>query len=541
MTLPLSTFLRRLVLAISAFIGAAGASDAQQLPYEDPEPPSSGSAREEGILGDTRGEIPRELRRRRRPRTDFDTPVPRPIFFPPHPPPLGVLIIPSTTTDADDPAPEELKWYVGELFYPALSTRLDEANLGDEHTDLLDGYQVTKNALVAELRDNVYPQLKLDVDTAQRQIEAFARRQTPQVVELERVGEQLRAEIPSGGPFGNNSGDWFRRRYWKLGRGELNRPREDNEFLESQVIRASAFYQEGLSLQQRLLLREVAIELEAGLFREAAVDREDERFMFFSPFSARIPVLINLPADLAALMEQFVDDKDALKTELRDRIYELDGVLFASHRESALGELADRHAGRIAALERLAEEIRIRLRAQPQYRWPERPAPLSMALAEAIEAYQRERAALKFGLERRVYYDLEEADAARWDRNNEDRRAWQARRAQVMQAASGNYRQENEERFEALELNLERLHRAVVDFQGPALSGAAGGPDSFLTNFLAIRRQQEGYFDYVVAALQPGLSMPQRRMLFSAAVEKLSLPLPGREYQPISVPKTIIR
>lgn len=532
-------FPRRVALVILAVVCVAGTSA-----QEAEEAPSRGVQNDE-LFGELPGQLPGQRlsgsRRGRRRQSELDEPIPRPIFFPPHPPPLGVLIIPSTSTDADDPAPEELRLYVGELFYPALSTRLDEGDLREEHRDLLDDYRLKKNVLVAELQDYVYPQLKLDIDTAQRQIEGFARRQTPRVMELEAIGERLRAEIPAGTPFGNNSGDWFRRRFWKLGRSELNRPREDNEFLESQVIRASAFYQGGLSLQQRLLLREVAIEMEAGLFRVAEAEPDDDKYIFFSPFSARIPALQNLPEELDRLMEQFLDDKDALKTELRDRIYELDSVMFASQREAALAELADRHASRIAALERLAEEIRIRLRAQPQYKWPERPAPMPVALVDSIEAYQRERNALKYGLERRLFYDLQEAEAMRWDPNREERRAWRARREQVVQTASRNYRQENEKRFEALEQNLEELHRAVVEFQGPALSGAAGGPDSFLTNFLAIRRQQEGYYDYVVAALQPGLSVPQRRMLFSAAVEKLSLPLPGREFQPISVPKTIIR
>lgn len=528
--------LHRVFRAVS--VGCCGV--ALELPVAaqsiDSPPPSGVEVRNDELFG----ELPDE-RRRRRSLADFDSPVPRPIYFPPNPPPLGVLIIPSTKSDADDPPPEELKLYVGELFYPALSTRLEERELKDEHRDLLDDYRLRKNALVAELQDHVYPQLKLDVDTAQREIESFARYQTPRVVELEAMAERLRAEIPAGGAFGNNSGNWFRRRFWKLGRGELNRPREDNEFLESQVMRAAAFYHAGLSIQQRLLLREIAIEMEEGLFRIDPNSARDDKFMFFSPFSARIPVLEGLPDGLAALFEQFRDDKDALKEELRDTIYRLDGEMFASARNEGLALLADRQESRIAALERLAEEIRIRLRGESRYRWPERPKPLPLALAEDIEAYQREKTALQLGLERRMFYDLQAAEAMRWDPNREERRAWRARRELIIREASRAYRQENEKRFEKLDQTLEQLHREVVDFHGPSLSGAAGGPDAFLTNFLAFRRQQEGYFDYVVAALQPGLSLPQRRVLFSAAVEKLGLPLPGREYQAISVPKTIIR
>ena len=42
----------------------------------------------------------------------------------------------------------------------------------------------------------------------------------------------------------------------------------------------------------------------------------------------------------------------------------------------------------------------------------------------------------------------------------------------------------------------------------------------------------QNYGEYQTAVFQPGLSPEQRRLLFDAAIEKLSLPLPGGERIP---------
>ena len=56
--------------------------------------------------------------------------------------------------------------------------------------------------------------------------------------------------------------------------------------------------------------------------------------------------------------------------------------------------------------------------------------------------------------------------------------------------------------------------------------------DDLLKDFEDARQRQElwdRYRDYQTAALMPGLSPEQRRMLYDAAVEELALPLPAGE------------
>ena len=47
------------------------------------------------------------------------------------------------------------------------------------------------------------------------------------------------------------------------------------------------------------------------------------------------------------------------------------------------------------------------------------------------------------------------------------------------------------------------------------------------------RETQDVYREYRLALFQPGLSPEQRRLLFDRVVEKLELPLPRGELQPV--------
>jgi hypothetical protein len=58
--------------------------------------------------------------------------------------------------------------------------------------------------------------------------------------------------------------------------------------------------------------------------------------------------------------------------------------------------------------------------------------------------------------------------------------------------------------------------------------------------FLQRYREENAYYEYGIAAFEPGLSLPQRRLLFAGAVARLRLPLAGTEKQPVAAPRTII-
>ena len=63
-------------------------------------------------------------------------------------------------------------------------------------------------------------------------------------------------------------------------------------------MRASAFYQAGLAPAQRLLLREIAIEVTSGA-DDAAAASARQPYLFFSPALARVILPADVPAEIA--------------------------------------------------------------------------------------------------------------------------------------------------------------------------------------------------------------------------------------------------
>jgi hypothetical protein len=88
------------------------------------------------------------------------------------------------------------------------------------------------------------------------------------------------------------------------------------------------------------------------------------------------------------------------------------------------------------------------------------------------------------------------------------------------------------------ELNREQagIREALAEyFRNSNQSTGHKSINDLLKEFETAREKQEiwdKYRDYQTAVLMPGLSPEQRRLLFEAGVEKLSLPLPGGEIVP---------
>jgi hypothetical protein len=395
--------------------------------------------------------------------------------------------------------------------------------------------------LVNELLNELVTGQASGAATRERQLREFAQGQTPRIAALENEAEALRqALVAVDGLFGSDA-DWNANREWKLGALPASAMRagprllklpsldESTEFL---VIRAAAYFQNGLGIEQRGLLREIALTQWENMQTRQSPRQpgvRDSLAVFLSPETARLSLAPDLPPDLRAKIGAYSGDKDALKRELRDAIVELDKVSDAK-RTKALHELSERQWPRLVALEKQAEEIRRGLAALPSPPLPALPPALPAGLKERIESYVRDRTALEeehLQFQRAAFERLRQSSPGR---------------SVVTLRDDGSFRMENAARYEALAENLKSISRDLTAFAATQVDPATGNPmdprtllrqiDASDRAFDRIGLEGAVYHDYRTAMLEPGLSPEQRRLLFSRAVVELAQPLPGGSQMP---------
>lgn len=472
-----------------------------------------------------------------------------PIFFPPTPPPIGAPPPPKRSPVDRTAAPKDLASHLYEPFYAPLSTRLYSKDLSKKLLTRLENYRTKRSALQAELQQKL-ASLK-DASSAERaaQLEAFAREQTPRIVELETTAEQLRSDLLHGGLVGfiSGTGDWNETRQWRLGGSQTPEARTKTLMYEFLVMRAAVFYQEGLSPAQRRLLREVAMELQVEAFKPAVKEtslKGEEKWLYFSPETARIHIPTDVPEELEAKITLYQNEKNRLKTELRDKIYQLDNSS-DSKRTQALKQLAEQQATAIASLDLLADDIRVGLAALPKPPGPSTGPAFPPELSNRINSYRKEKQALQKNIQTRLEEIRAElapqSKAVRPKSSDSDLNYQLEGSSRVpsgnldkMRDAVNQLNKENAQRFAQLDREKESIRSAVAAFAA-AHRTAEGAPSvaSLLSAFLTALREEESwqpYMDYQTAVYQPGLSPEQRRLFFEIALEKLALPLPEGEF-----------
>ena len=443
-------------------------------------------------------------------------------FFPPDPPPLGAelrLFLPAVT---GMPAPPELAAYANELFYPVLSTRLAAEDLPRRLQLGLAAYRAAKTELQNELRSRIAQLKDADAADQQRELAALARAQAPRIAELDTTAARFRTDLLRSGMYGAlaGRGDWNDGRTWHLTSKPDEKPARDPLQMEFEVVRAAAYYQDGLSSAQRRLLREIAMELQMEIRRstDPAQPTEGAAPIFFSPETARIRVPADLPAELAGQVAAFVAERKGLKAELREAIRNYDGAT-ASERTRVLQQLAAKQEPRIAALEERAEDIRRGLASIPDLPGPPAPPRLPADLAARISAYRGHKLDLLKALHAVVAPPAPAAPPRQ--------------RAMPAQEEVAVFNREHAAQFAELKTEKDGIREALAQYmRGDHAPRDRKSIDGLLEEFENARQRQEvweKYRDYQVAVLMPGLSPEQRRLLFDAAVEKLALPLPGGE------------
>ena len=444
-----------------------------------------------------------------------------PVFFPPLPPPLGMAPSFAERRVLQPNAREELAEFVNEPFYAPLSARLASreagAQLDGEQERRLESFRANKTALQTELKARLYTLRESDPAARRQALEAFAREQTPQLIELERTAEDLRSELARA----TDAGNAFRP-------GNLARSGSSPaEGLAdpTALLRWAVFYSPGLSSAQRRLVREILIELGDPAPEPGPAGR-GAGWMFFSPETARVSLPSPLPADVADKIAEYETTKNALKRELRNALGAPDLPAAPVNRAQVLQTLARSQAPRIAATEALAEEIRRGLQGsiRDSLGVPRLP-PLPANLEERIDAYRKNKLDLQKELLAQVH-GIAGREAGAGTPAGQDR----------LRQTIAAFTRDHAARYAALEKEKEGIRAELARLGGDRTAETAPGPaaDGLIKNFTDSFQQYERwrlYYEYRIAVFEPGLSPEQRRLLFDAGIEKLALPLPGGTLQ----------
>ncbi|MEO6244299.1 MAG: hypothetical protein ABIQ12_02585 [Opitutaceae bacterium] len=476
--------------------------------------------------------------------TGFVRQNPLPIFFPPNPPPLGRMFTRATGAPAGRfPPPAELAAYIGDPFYPQLSTRLFTKSLAPKLSTQLDTYRNRKLALLGELRGELDLLRDAPPEARQTALAELARRQAPKLAELEQAAEDLRRDLISG------ETHWSALREWKL--GDSSR-RGFSPFEIAQVMRGYAFYQPGLGAAQRRLLREIFLELTAAA-NSTANAAAAQPYLFFSPEPARVLLPDDMPADVAAKVAAYQTKKSQLKKELYDAVTAEDGRKLGWLRPSGMKPLAEQQAKAIEEVETLAEEIRRGLAQLAEPTAIGERSPLSASLQHRVTKLLADYASLQKEASTRVEEILAEARGLPMQatyRFEGDGLRFLIGPARAGRGGRGGVSPETVEQIAAVRARVS----AVADDYGRQVADLINEKDAIRTEIartlgttraaviddaltvatrVAMARETDAlYHDYKIAVFQPGLSPAQRRLLFDSVVERLDLPLPRAELQP---------
>lgn len=470
-------------------------------------------------------------------------PEPVTVFFPPPPPPHGRTIVRNPAR-----APAELAAHVNELFYPALATHLDTGNIRDGLRGRLDRYRTAKLALQHELRAELDRLRDAEPATRTSELTTLNRRQTPKLVELEAAAEQLRRDLTIG------RRTWGALREWHLGNDD---PRGYAPGEVAEVMRAAAYVSDDLSLDQRGLLREIAIELETPA-DSAANASKAQPYLFFLSSPARALLPEDVSAGVAARLAAYQTKKSALKKELYDAVYAQDGAKLSFLRHP-LKPLAEKQAARFAELETLAEEIRRGLDpsvvSPPLIGRSPLPPILQARLDRAVAGFlaaQREAAAridTVVGAARevrmtsdyrfesgRLTFAVRPIPDIRESRRGVERvfTPEHTRRVDAVRAELAGVAEAYALRLAEFVRDREAIRTEAVGALGATQADQVEPALVAALSPAAVRDTADLYREYRLAIFQPGLSPEQRRLLFDGAIERLQLPLPGGKRQPMS-------
>lgn len=441
-------------------------------------------------------------------------------FIPPFLPVMLEPVSAGTAPDASPDYPAKQAACAGDTYFMAYTSLLRQNAWSDQRAQRVEAALAARRKLLEELRATLAQAAALPADKGLALLAGLARTQSPALQALEAEEESIRLDLTTRAAF---------------------RPYEDGIRLPvtasagpklppvAIVLLFAVQFDPGLTADQRELLQGVVQELGESAGTAAP------SFSFW-PARARLPLPPNLPAELLLRLQRIQQLKQQLTAELAD-------VLNRKRDESraaALSALAARQAPTFAALATLADELRPQLAAF--YAPP--PAPAADAPPALLQ--QVERAfARKAALEHRVNADLGELRRLLPDDQFELVRRDQTQvivhtpgkpsdksRALTkadLRALRDWLKKTNDELAAhtlALTKESQALQSALRDYRDrilPAPRQDLGQIAAALVQTVTARENERLYRDYRAAALQPGLSLEQRRLLLRGVLAEIEL------------------
>jgi hypothetical protein len=465
-------------------------------------------------------------------------PTPIPVFFPPTPPRLEkVTNLLANTAYRTRPAPALLSAYTNELFYPALAARLDQGELSKSKRAQLERYHDEKRALQQELHNELTAILRLEPSARLPLLAALAARQDARISGLEKREEDFRDDLLK------SFYSWNALREWSL---SPRAPAKDSTPEVAKVMLAAAYFQSGLSVPQREMLREISIELRTNGKLPAATLAE-RPWVYFSPALTRVQFPADLPEPAARKLADYLARKAVLRQQLYEAVYREDSAWFSVKRTLALKSLAGRQAAEFAALEALAEDIRRELPAMKAPARYQAPSTLPPALVARIGSIFERNWAERRRIRQEVAKLQERHPTLRIDGYfDQGTLRTKLNYVTASRRAAAGWNEVTAE-FQTLKSGYDQLTAGLTrdrDALMPEITAALGRKDAASINtalvegFMYALDQATGgaMDDYFAATMEPGLSPGQRRLLFDGTVEQLNLPLPEGELQPVARP-----
>jgi len=478
-----------------------------------------------------------------------------PVYFSPPVPVLGTPFIGPVPVDLRLLAPPELAPYRHEFFYAALSTLLAERKLASPLAERLASYLLLRRVLEQELRSCLSETVRVEPAPREEALRKLVERQAPRLRELEETAELLRHDFIEAGT------DWSALRRKPV--SYAGNPTEEQAASERAMLRATAYYQEGLELFQRELLDELSAEL--GEPESAATATPwlttNQRIVGWLDPGARVPLPVPLPDSIQRRFVEIEATKSMLKAALRDTAGRMD-LGKPADRVAAWQELARTQAKIVAALEPQLQKLRRDLLREGIF--PRAPPPLALGsdFATRFDHYRAECRTLrtKLGTQieaiRRRYLAYMPRDQTPvvtivpWQFDpptssglppylGMSRVMVPRHLALGMDGIDGEvrdvvvaFRRTHRRPLEAVAADREALVKTLADLtKGPPTAA-----EQLLDRFVAMVDSRDGwlnYEEYRLAVFEPGLSPPQRRLLLGMTLERLAMPLPGGEFQPV--------
>jgi hypothetical protein len=418
-------------------------------------------------------------------------------YVPPLPPALGdELPYRRLDTISAFPAAD----LVREIFYGPYASLVARNGIADNIADRVTDYRAHRDGLLQEIAAK-FDQLR-DASPADRAagLAELGRRQQERLRALAAEAESIRNELAGEQP------------YYLIRQ-------------ESRTLLQALYHYPGLSTEQRLLLPEIIFDTPVRS-SDGTIPDEHGTNLYFLPATSQITLPEELDPALAAKIQAFVREKQGLKDELRTAIMR-EEYHFSFGRAQRLSRVATLQAPRFAALESLAEEIRVGLARFSPHDQPE-PASLPTELSHRVADFQRRKIEVQREFAGRLrqlrieYPDARFATALRGDTLTIVQTGGPAK----LERKVADFNASLADRCAALTQDSNQLRADLAHFAETNPGKVAGNVDAVATQFAkayAARQRWSAYRDYSRAVLQPGLTPLQRQTLFQAATEQLDL------------------